>query len=309
MDLCLLKDVELNEKVKSLAAQERSLTEVVIRHIAEVDKRKLYLRRAYSSLFDYLVKEIGYSAGAAQRRIDAARLLQVVPELSLQIEAGTLHLSQISKMQKVCRQLKKESGQAVQAAVQKAVLRKLENKTAEQTDLILAQEFNIEIVRDERRSIQSDESVRLELTLSKEEMALIKRAQDLLSNKTGGGLKATLLEMATRTVTDKTMKTTSQTSAAKCESTATVAVKFQNQFLLTKKENLPQHVTPRLRREILSRDHACQFKDHTTGRQCGATAFLEIDHIRPRFAGGDNNPQNLRVLCKAHNVYRYQHGL
>ena len=68
-----LKDLELNEKIKTLASQERKLTQVILLHIAEVDRRKLFLRKAYPSLFEYLVQEIGYSFGAAQRRIDAAR--------------------------------------------------------------------------------------------------------------------------------------------------------------------------------------------------------------------------------------------
>ena len=73
-----LSDFQLNEKVKDLAQEERNLTQHIIEHIAEVDRRKLFLRRGYDSLFSYLVSEIKYSQGAAQRRIDASRLLQKV---------------------------------------------------------------------------------------------------------------------------------------------------------------------------------------------------------------------------------------
>ena len=82
MDLKQLKDTELNEKVKNLVIQERKLTQAILEHVAEIDRRKLYLSMAYPSLFDYLTKEVGYSAGAAQRRIDAARLMQRIPEVA-----------------------------------------------------------------------------------------------------------------------------------------------------------------------------------------------------------------------------------
>ena len=49
-----------------------------------------------------------------------------------------------------------------------------------------------------------------------------------------------------------------------------------------------------IRRRILMRDgHRCQ--------QCGATAPLEIDHIRPLAEGGDHCDDNLRVLCRPCN--------
>ncbi len=138
-----LNNQELHFEVKNLASQERKLTEKILWHIAEVDRRKLYLAMAHSSLFDYLTKEIGYTAGSAQRRIDGARLLQKLPEVADKIKEGSLNLGQISKLQCVQRQFKKESGVAVSLAEQRNLLQNLENKSLEQADLILAQHFNL----------------------------------------------------------------------------------------------------------------------------------------------------------------------
>src|SRR6266704_4716940 len=225
-----LKDFELNNRIKDLAAQERKLLQSILVHIAEVDRRQLHLRMAYPSLFEYLIKEIGYSAGAAQRRIDAARLIQRVPEVANQIEAGSINLSQISKMQRICRQIKKDSGESVSSSQEREVLEKLEHQGAIKTDLILAEEFQVKIETKERKQIQRDESVRIEITFSKEEMAVLKKAQELLSHKTGGRLKETVLEMALKVVKAaepkkkaNSMKTESNSVESKF--TATVAVK------------------------------------------------------------------------------------
>jgi endonuclease III len=200
LEVTSLKDSELNAQIKSLVQTERQLLEQILLHIAEVDRRKLYLKMAYSSLFEYLTEEIGYSAASAQRRIDAARLSQKVPEVLTQIQEGSINLSQISKVQQIVRQIKKESGTTVPLEVQKTVIEKLENKGARETDLILAQEFQLKIETKDKHYIQRDESVRVELTFTKEEAELLEKARAILSHKTQGSLKETLLEMARKLV-------------------------------------------------------------------------------------------------------------
>jgi 5-methylcytosine-specific restriction endonuclease McrA len=310
-----LKDHELNNKLKSLASEEQKLTQTIIEHIAEVDRRKLFLSMAYSSLFDYLTKEINYSAGAAQRRIDAARMLQKIPEVAQKIESGHLNLGQISKVQQICRQIKKESGQIVPTEIQKNVLDKIENLNSQQTDLLLAQEFKIEIKTRAKTHIQRDESTRVELTFSKNEMALIKSAQALLSHKTGGGLKETLIQLAHDILQKSTPKNIKKNSIIEDQG------KIQN-FISTQTSTYiathaatdtatvaVKNVTARLRKEILYRDQFCQFINSTTGKVCGSRHYLELDHIVPRFAGGDHDVDNLRVLCKNHNNYRFDKNL
>ncbi len=308
-----LNDTELTDKIKSLAREERELTRNIIEHIAEIDRRKTFLAMAYSSLFEYLTKEIGYSEGAAQRRIDAARLLQRVPEVAEKIEVGTLNLAQISKLQRTMR-LAKRDGRKIEVSDQRAILEKLEHRSGEQTDLILAKEFALPVQIEERKQIQRDESVRVELTFSKEEMALINQARDILSNKTGGGLKKTMLEMAGKIVAERAAAgRTRKAVIARASSTATVAVKMpapvKTAPAATATErppvSAPRTLTPRLRKDILNRDRCCQYRDKTTGRVCGSTRFLEVDHVQPRFAGGSNATENLRILCRNHNGYRY----
>ena len=67
-------------------------------------------------------------------------------------------------------------------------------------------------------------------------------------------------------------------------------------------------MSQKLRIKIHQRDRCCQFVNTETGVRCGTTHFLNIDHIQPIWAGGGNEESNLRILCSAHNRYRYRVG-
>jgi 5-methylcytosine-specific restriction endonuclease McrA len=34
--------------------------------------------------------------------------------------------------------------------------------------------------------------------------------------------------------------------------------------------------------------------------------MLQAEHIKPRWAGGEDNPENLTVLCAEHNRQKYR---
>ena len=45
------------------------------------------------------------------------------------------------------------------------------------------------------------------------------------------------------------------------------------------------------------------------GHRCEETGRLEIDHITPVALGGTTTPENLRVLCRAHNQFEAERVL
>ncbi len=270
---------------------------------------------AYNSLFEYLTKEIGYTAGSAQRRIDAARLLQKLPEVADKIKDGSLNLGQISKLQCVQRQFKKESGMAVSLTEQRDLLQNLENKSLDETDLILSKHFNLAVTTHEKMRTQKDESVRIELTFSKEEMKLLEEAQALLSNQTGGSLKATILELAKKSLKTTSKKNDNGQKPPKCmktdvASSCTTKQKPQRRTTLNATAAVKSRYIPRaIKRNIFKRDQQCQFKDSNNNKICGSKYFLEVDHIIPKHQNGGNELENLRLLCANHNKYRYRKSL
>jgi hypothetical protein len=68
-----------------------------------------------------------------------------------------------------------------------------------------------------------------------------------------------------------------------------------------------RHVPVEVRREVYMRDHGrCSFvaKD---GRRCNARARLELDHVEPWARMGANEPSNIRLRCRAHNLLHAKH--
>ena len=70
-----------------------------LRHLAEIDSRKLFFKQGFFSLFDYAVRELGYSEGAAYRRIKAMKLCREIPETANRLQSGRLSLSAASQLQ------------------------------------------------------------------------------------------------------------------------------------------------------------------------------------------------------------------
>jgi 5-methylcytosine-specific restriction endonuclease McrA len=65
----------------------------------------------------------------------------------------------------------------------------------------------------------------------------------------------------------------------------------------------PRHVPAAVRRAVYERDGGqCRFVDEM-GRRCPARARLEYHHLHPFGLGGDHRPENIHLVCRAHNAY------
>jgi hypothetical protein len=112
---------------------------------------------------------------------------------------------------------------------------------------------------------------RIHITVSREFLALLKKAKAGESHRTPGA-------------------TDEQVLAAALEA------------LIEKQQKRRASVPARVKREVVKRDEGkCQWK-LADGAICGATAMLEIDHVHPRGKGGPSTIDNCRVLCKPHNL-------
>src|SRR5437868_12891 len=106
MNLRATSDKSLLENLHRLVRNEREVTLQILHHLREVERRSLYAKLSYSSLFEYCTQELKYSAGNAHRRISSMRLLKELPELEAKIENGTLNLSVLAQAQSFFKQEK-----------------------------------------------------------------------------------------------------------------------------------------------------------------------------------------------------------
>ncbi len=88
-DHVLLRDLA------ALVSNDRTTTASLLAHIAEVDTRRLYAPAAYSSMFEYCVRELHLSEGAALKRIRAARTARKFPAIFTAVADGRLQISAV----------------------------------------------------------------------------------------------------------------------------------------------------------------------------------------------------------------------
>lgn len=306
MKLKPFSNQELDRHLAERISQEREILSEILHLILEVDRRKLFLEMAYPSLFEYLVKHHGYSNGSAHRRIEAARLMKDVPELSEKLESGALNLSQIGLMQKTIRQNQIQISQEQK----KELVQNLQHKTFFESQVLIANTFDLELKETTQIQHQKNESVRVELTFSKEQWSKIKHMQELLSHSlpNGSDLVETLEYLCDRVIKQKTAITGRALKKTVEIRNHTQASQQQSDTLRSsQKIQSPRPSIPNsVRKAVLQRDQCCQFKDLKSQRTCGAKVFLQVDHLRPKWAGGDHSPENLQALCATHNRYKYR---
>jgi hypothetical protein len=279
MDLSQLSSTELLCKFNQLVQTERKITARVLEYIAEIESRRLYLDRAFPSLFAYLVEGCGYSAAAAMRRISAARLLREVPEVKQQVESGDLNLTQLSRVQQAAKSAEKVTGQRLTPQAKTQLLNKIKGATERQTEVLLAQELELPIPNYENQSGHKDESVTLTITFSKEQLLRLQELKHELSHGLPDSKWSTLIDQLAQSELKRRNKTAQKTNRT---------------------------LTPLAKINLIRHFQFCQFKDPVTGRVCGSRHFLQVEHTQPKWAGGGDEAENLTVFCGAHNRLKYQ---
>jgi len=200
LNLKNLSAKNLAGNLESLVRSERKITAEILEYVKEIDRRRLYIELGHTSLFAYLTKGLRYTPASAQRRIEAARLMKTVPEISEDIANGALNLSQVALVaqgirEKIAGDKKAQSagragsdhpgalkagGDAQQTALQ--LFEQIKHKDIAATQIAVAKKLDLKMKRHEAKRFQKDESLRLEITLSPEQQKLFAQARELLSH-------------------------------------------------------------------------------------------------------------------------------
>ncbi len=308
MNLSNLSNEILEARFNKLVKTEHKITHLVLHCIAEIDRRKLYLEKAYSSLFEFLVQSHGYSPSAAMRRIDGARLLQQIPEVAEKLEDGSVNLSQVALLQRADRELKREMGATMPIEIKRELLAKIENQTQLKTEQMISRALNLDFSPKNKTTHHKDQSVTLTITLTREQMQILERAQATLSHAVPEKNWASLVTyLAKKELSRRAPK--SKTKAVKMDlsKTPTLEQLSGTATVISSPTRKAQRkpISQPLKKQLLSNNHQCTFRDPQTGKICGSTYFLQVDHIQSVIRGGGNNRENFQILCGQHNRYKF----
>lgn len=176
-------DDEVDQSLRKLVRNERKILQLILEHINEVDARTIYIKYDCADVYEYLIQEMKYTGSAADRRIAAARLLREVPAVSEMIETGSLNLSQICELKKAINEKERSSNTKISSSEKQQLLESIINTSVAETQKILAQALDIKIKASDKTRVQKDESVRIEITLTKEQYTKLMKCRDKAAHK------------------------------------------------------------------------------------------------------------------------------
>ncbi len=303
MNIKALSSDQLLSETKILVSEERRITAKLIDHLTEINQRLLFLKLGYSSLFEFVTKELGLSEGAAQRRIQCLRLMQDLPETRQAYEQGSLSLSNAAKLQSHFQATKK-SGIAKTIEEKRAIAKSAENKSQSECDQMLSK-LAPELPKPDKARVLSPTVRELKFSISEDLFKKIERLRRLLSHSHPNATLAELMELLVTshlTRLEKAKGLQPQGAQKKCDKSGQKPDESNRVHTAAKtlpvgiRVALPVH----LKRQVWSRaDGKCEYEYR--GRRCNSRYQLEIDHLNPLALGGSNELSNCRILCRLHN--------
>lgn len=283
MNLKNLSNEALLSQTKLCARNECEMTLQVLHHIKEIERRRLFAALSYSSLFDYTTRELGYCAASACRRIDAMRLLKDLPEIEEKIQDGKLTLSTVARAQSF---FKKE---VLADDNKREILQKLEGKSTRQVEKeLLSFSSQPETHLQEKIKPVTPTLSEVRFYADDELLENLERLKGLLAHSrpdmTTADLISYLAKMALKKLDPAQHEVQNRSTPA-----PNVSVRYASRPVA---------------RSVWKRDQSqCTWTDPTSGKKCGSTYRLQIDHRHPYALGGKSELSNLRLLCAQHNRY------
>ena len=197
MNLAHLTDHALHLQTEKSAANERLATTVLLHHLAEVMRRRLYAQYSCSSLFDYCVRHLKMSEPQAARRVNAARLLSDCPEVEAKIATGTLTLTAASQVQTFIRN-EARAGNAISKTSKIELVKKLESKpTREVERILLLQATRPHVITRESLRAISESISELTVAIDKDTLENLMRLKEIWSHDLGnGGFSAVIKKLS-----------------------------------------------------------------------------------------------------------------
>ncbi len=306
--------------------------------LADFNRRKLWRELGHASLFSFLRRELGLSAGAAQYRKTAAELVQRFPEVESALRNGRLCLSSVIELAKVitpenaAEVLPRFFGLSSRDAALVAVsIRPVED--APRRDVVTSLRLAAPAASAAEERMPTPPPANYDTTplaFRAPEMTAPGRAPATASPYPVPPIVATKSRMVEPLDSERVRlhMTVSRRFLAKLEATKDalshalpgaspeevleacmdllLADRAKRKGLVEKPRKAVGPITSdavpaAVKREAWGRAGGrCEWP-LDGGGVCGSTLRLEFDHVVPRAHGGPSTAHNVRVLCRAHN--------
>jgi hypothetical protein len=325
-----ITDDELLHRLTELMQQARRVESDLVAHIAEVDERRLYAREASPSMFAYSTEVLHLSEAEAYLRIAAARASRQHPMLLAMLGDGRLHLTGIAKLaphltlenrDALLRRATHRSKRQIEELIAEllprpdipAVMRKVPARLtpggpapALHPDRVV---MPVSRLRPDGAAspvssppppsvIQALAPARykIQFTARAELHDKLERLRALMRSEVPDGDLGAIIEQA---VTLKLQRLEARRFGRTKEPRKGLSE--------TDTSPSARYVPAAVRRAVSERDGSrCRYTDEQ-GRRCSERDRLEFHHCHPFALGGDDSPQGIRLMCRAHNQYLAEH--
>jgi hypothetical protein len=155
--------------------------------IQEAGRRRFYLDLGYGTLFAYLTEGLKYSAAAAMRRIESARIANDIPQVKEKVLDGTLTISNLARAQQFFKQEAKAS-HALNLEEKKEVLKMLEGQSSRDAERTLASLSSqpVQMASVEQIKPLTQEHSKISFLADQDFMDQLEEAKGLLASKIPG---------------------------------------------------------------------------------------------------------------------------
>jgi hypothetical protein len=99
-NLSQLSDAELLQTTRLHVERSHEMDADLLLLLGEIDERRLYAERAFSSMFDFCTRELNFSEDVACNRIALAKLARRLPRVLDFVRDGRIHLSGLGLLAK-----------------------------------------------------------------------------------------------------------------------------------------------------------------------------------------------------------------
>jgi hypothetical protein len=287
-----LSDKELLSTIKTLATKEKELTLLVIEHLEEIGRRRLFADLGFSSLFAYCTKHLGYSDSEAYYRINDMKLTASIPKAKEKIKTGELSLTNASQVYSTIKKIEKfEHEEKTKEKIKDQAITLPEKfEKSEKLSVELSEKLITEVIGKSKREaefILNGYSEKPEAKKIKMEVS-IEAYQNFEQYRKDHG------SFSDEEIIHLLFKQLNEKNSEKIP-----LKKASNKMTLPKNS---RYISISIKEKLKKRSgNCCEYISPITGLRCSEKRGLEFDHIQPFAKGGTNDIRNLRLICRPHN--------